>query len=167
MKKKWFNELIKKITLDNMKFRIISLMMFISSVTYAQTPSKPTNPFPRKTIPAPTTKPTTQTPPSTNTIPTPSPSAPVVINPAPPDVKVNPPMITGTDEEQIMTTVQRVFYAMKVGDSSLLRPLFSPASILYTASTNAAGQNTLIQESIAAFIQSVGTPEKKLLMKGY
>ncbi|MEP7321848.1 MAG: nuclear transport factor 2 family protein, partial [Saprospiraceae bacterium] len=165
-----------------MKLRIIIGMVLIATTIAAQTPSKPANPFKKTPTPAPTSKPTTPAPipsptspstqsppvPTPTTIPTsptqlPSKSSPVITTPTSPVIKTSIPPITGTDQEQIITTVMRVFDAMKIGDSSSLRPLFSPACVLYTADANAAGQNVLTQESISAFIQSVGTPRKEVI----
>jgi hypothetical protein len=73
------------------------------------------------------------------------------------------PPITGTDQEQIMATVMRVFDGMKAMDSNRIRPLFAPNCRLFTATTNAYGTPTLIEEPIASFIKSVGTPRKEIV----
>lgn len=57
----------------------------------------------------------------------------------------------------------RVFDGMKAMDSNRISPLFAPNCRLFTATTNANGTPTLIEEPIASFIKSVGTPRKEIV----
>ena len=161
-----------------MKSIIPALFICMSINLNAQTPSKPTNPFPNR--PGSTTK--TSTPAPVPSTPIPSPTAPPIQNapkttPAPststvpvvtapsiPNASSIPfPAISGNDQEQIMMTVMRVFEGMRLSDSNRIKPLFTSTCRLFTAATSANGTPTLMEESIASFIQSVGTARKELI----
>ncbi len=159
-----------------MKRMIVLCLLVLPLILTAQTPSKPANPFPnnkpKTPTPTPTTKPSTPTP-----VPAPGPATPVpapaptVPNKVPSSPVPNypgsgmpkPAPIQGTDQEQIITTIYRVFDAMRLGDSSLARPLFAPNCRLYTPMTNASGQVTLTEEPLISFLKSIGTPRKQVV----
>ena len=128
--------------------------MIMSVTLNAQTPQNPTNPFPNKN----TNQPKPQQPP-TQTVP------PVTSQQIPPSTQTKPssalPPITGSDEEQIIGTILRVFDAMRMQDSAMARPLFSPNCRLFTPGTNASGQTKLNEEPISTFFKSIGSKRKE------
>jgi hypothetical protein len=153
--------------------KIFLLIPFVFGWIYmiAQSPSKPTNPFPNKNTPAPSqpTKvpPVTeqQIPPSRsgNQAPTTNPGPannPPANNPSQP-AKPSLPAITGTDKEQIIATIERLFIAMTASDSAMARPLFMPQTKLFTALVNANGQTRLVEEPIQSLLRIIGTPRKE------
>lgn len=128
----------------------------------AQTPQNPTNPFPNKNTNPPKTQPQQQPP--AQTVP------PVTSQQIPPSTQPKPssaipsstsPAIIGTEEEQIIGTVLRVFDAMRMQDSAMARPLFAPNCRLFTPSINTSGQSKLSEEPIATFFKSIGTKRKE------
>lgn len=150
----------------------------------AQSPQNPTNPFPNKKTNPPTSQPQQQQP--SQTVPPvssqqippsaqPKPSStstvpPVTSQQIPPSTQSTTPgqpnsfpSITGTDEEQIIGTVLRVFDAMRLQDSAMARPLFAPNCRLFTPNTNANGQTRLIEEPITSFFKSIGTKRKEII----
>lgn len=159
-----------------MKIRLTSTLVILvvaSVYTSAQT-QKPKNPFPTQqkspaptntnpsppSIPAKTTPSTTPVPTSPPTTPTPTstPSAPM-----PKSENQSFPPIAGTDQEQVIATVYRLFDAMRLSDTLMARPLFAPNCKLFTPVTNASGQTILNEEPLSSFMRAVGTPRKELL----
>lgn len=142
-------------------------LAFLSGFVTAQT-QKPKNPFPsQQKSPAPA-KPN-PTPPSIPAKTTPPvPPSPAIPSPtsqtAPPkDNRPYFPPITGTDSEQIIATVNRVFDAMRWSDTMLAKPLFAPNCRLFTPVTSASGVTTLNEETLASFMKAIGTPRKDIL----
>lgn len=154
-------------------FVFLFITMHYAGMT--QTPSKPTNPFPnnKPSTPAPSTKPSTplpvpSTPAPTNPVPSPGPTVPkpstgTTSSSVPTSSNTGSLPIIGTDQEQIIATVYRVFDAMRKGDSSMARPLFAPNCRLYTPNTNASGQTTLIEEPLSTFMNAIGTKRKEVV----
>lgn len=68
-----------------------------------------------------------------------------------------------SDEEAVITIVYRLFDAMKAADSATARTLFTPGARLFTPVTNASGQTTLQEETVAAFLKSIGTKRKEAI----
>jgi|GEM_PF-74977 len=145
-------------------------LVFLRGYTSAQT-QKPKNPFPtqQKAPSTSTTKPTLPSiPAKTNPPETPSPTTQTPSTPAPIPVPQNDnrpylPPITGTDSEQIIATICRVFDAMRWSDTMLAKPLFAPNCRLYTPVTNASGQTNLNEENLSSFMKAIGSSRKEIL----
>lgn len=168
----------------NQIFASLSGGLLMGLTLMSQTPQNPTNPFPNKNTKPPTSQPKQQSPaqtvppvssqqipPSTQPKPNSTPSIPPVTSQQIPPSSQSPSTntspynpkspITGTDEEQIIGTILRVFDAMRMQDSAMARPLFAPNCKLFTPSTNANGQTRLSEEPIATFFKSIGTKRKE------
>lgn len=140
------------------------LFVCICGYSFAQT-QKPKNPFPtQQKSPTPTnTNPNPPSTPAKTTPPAnPAPSTPST-TPVPKNSQPYFPPITGTDSEQIIATVYRVFDAMRLSDTAMARPLFAANCRLFTPVTNTSGQTVLNEESLAGFFKAIGTPRKDLL----
>lgn len=62
-----------------------------------------------------------------------------------------------TKEEEVMKVVNRLFEGMKLGDSTIVRDVFSPEARLVTIS-NRDGQPRFRIGSVDRFVTAVGTP---------
>jgi len=140
-------------------FAIICLSLF-SGLATAQT-QKPKNPFPTQQKPTTPAK-TNPAPPKTTPPATPVPSTPST-TPAQKETQPGYLPITGTDSEQIIATIYRVFDAMRLSDTVLARTLFAPNCRLFTPVTNASGQTVLNEESLSGFLKAISTPRKEVL----
>jgi hypothetical protein len=66
------------------------------------------------------------------------------------------------EREAVITVVQRMFEAMRTGDSTLLRSTFDPNARLQTAVTNKAGKPMLLEETVDEFAKAVGAPHDEV-----
>lgn len=135
------------------------------TIAHGQTPAKPKNPFPSQPKSSTNNAPAPSLPSTPNKTNTPTPSTPIPSsNPAPPATpKPGYLPITGTDEEQVIATVYRVFDAMRANDTMMAKPLFAANCKLFTPVTNASGQTVLREESLSSFFKAIGAPSKDLL----
>jgi hypothetical protein len=62
------------------------------------------------------------------------------------------------EQAAVIATIQRMFDAMRAGDSAMLRSTFYPSAKLQTALTNKEGKAMLREETVDAFAAAVGTP---------
>ncbi len=70
---------------------------------------------------------------------------------------------TNPDEQAaVIAVIQRMFDAMRAGDSTMLRSTFHPSARLQTAFTNKEGKPVLQDETIDDFAKSVGSPHKEV-----
>jgi hypothetical protein len=60
--------------------------------------------------------------------------------------------------DAIKQTINTMFEAMKKGDTTLLRPVFSKDMILQSVSTNKEGKTVLTTDKADEFVKIVGTP---------
>ncbi|MEP7266629.1 MAG: nuclear transport factor 2 family protein [Saprospiraceae bacterium] len=153
-----------------MKVKFTSVVLLFAFVLNGQTPAKPRNPFPgnknKTTTPAPVPPPSQQTiPPSTQPAPGPSQQTipPSTQSSLPANTSSTLPPITGTDKEQIISTIFRVFDGMRLSDTGMMRPLFAPTCRLYTPVTNSLGQAILNEETLTNFFKAVSTPRKEIV----
>lgn len=148
------------------------LLTFLLQMFNAQTPQNPTNPFPNKNKNTPTQSPSTVPPVTSQQIP---PSTQPQNNPnQPQSVPTIPtqktpsqelpglPPIKGSDEDQIIQTVYRVFDAMRMQDSNIAKPLFYPNCRLFTPTISTSGETRLNEEHISTFFKAISTkrPQK-------
>lgn len=66
------------------------------------------------------------------------------------------------NEDAVIATIQRMFDAMRAGDSTMLRSTFDPSARLQTAVTNKEGKPLLINEMVDEFAKAVGTPHPEV-----
>lgn len=64
------------------------------------------------------------------------------------------------EEDAVRKTIDRLFDAMRAGDSSEVRAVFMPDAQLSTLSGTSAPE-TIAREGIAGFLKAVGTPRPK------
>lgn len=74
---------------------------------------------------------------------------------------------TDADQTAVIATIQRMFDAMRAGDSSALRATFHPTARLQSAFTsnpdsNRGGKPVLLDESVDDFAKTIGTPHKEV-----
>jgi hypothetical protein len=69
---------------------------------------------------------------------------------------------TDADQAAAIATIQRMFDAMRAGDSTALRATFDPSARLQTAFTNKEGKPVLLDETVDEFAKTIGTPHKEL-----
>ncbi len=71
---------------------------------------------------------------------------------------------TATEEEQaaVIAVIQRMFDAMRAGDSTALRSTFDATARLQTVFTNKEGKTSLADETVDEFAKAVGTPHKEV-----
>jgi ketosteroid isomerase-like protein len=67
-----------------------------------------------------------------------------------------------TDQAAVIATIQRMFDAMRAGDSTALRSTFDPSARLQSAFTSKEGKPVLHDETIDEFIAAVGTPHTEV-----
>jgi len=66
------------------------------------------------------------------------------------------------DQAAVIATIQRMFDAMRAGDSTMLRSTFDPSARMQTAVTNKEGKPMLLDETVSEFAKAVGTPHKEV-----
>lgn len=66
------------------------------------------------------------------------------------------------DQAAVIATIQRMFDAMRAGDSTMLRSTFDPTARLQSAFTNKEGKPVLVTDAISEFVNAVGTPHKEV-----
>lgn len=71
-------------------------------------------------------------------------------------------MAADDDQAAVIATIQRMFDAMRAGDSTMLRTTFDPTARLQSAFTNKEGKPVLVTEAISEFVNAVGTPHKEV-----
>jgi hypothetical protein len=69
---------------------------------------------------------------------------------------------TGEEQTAVIAVIQRMFDAMRKGDSTALRSTFDASAKLQTAFTNKEGKPMLANESVDEFARAVGTPHKEV-----
>lgn len=69
---------------------------------------------------------------------------------------------TPDDQAAVIATIQRMFDAMRKGDSTLLRSSFDASARLQTAVTNKEGKPVLLEETVDEFAKAVGTPHTEV-----
>ncbi|MBK8562842.1 MAG: nuclear transport factor 2 family protein [Saprospiraceae bacterium] len=62
----------------------------------------------------------------------------------------------------VVAVIQRMFDAMRAGDSMALRATFDTSARLQTAAANKEGKHILIAETVDEFAKAVGTPHKEV-----
>ncbi|MBK9017797.1 MAG: nuclear transport factor 2 family protein [Saprospiraceae bacterium] len=66
------------------------------------------------------------------------------------------------EQAAVIATIQRMFDAMRAGDSTLLRSTFDPSARMQTAITNKEGKPMLLDETVGEFAKAVGTPHTEV-----
>lgn len=66
------------------------------------------------------------------------------------------------DRAAVIAVVQRMFEAMRTGDSTMLRSTFDPSARLQTAVTNKEGKPLLLEETVDEFAKAVGSPHDEV-----
>ncbi|MBI1226545.1 MAG: hypothetical protein GC192_15025 [Bacteroidetes bacterium] len=66
------------------------------------------------------------------------------------------------EQAAVIVTIQRMFDAMRAGDSTMLRTTFDKTARLQSAFTNKEGKPVLHDESIDEFAGAVGTPHEEV-----
>jgi ketosteroid isomerase-like protein len=69
---------------------------------------------------------------------------------------------TGEEQTAVIAVIQRMFDAMRAGDSTALRSTFNASAKLQTAFTNKEGKPMLANENVDEFARAVGTPHKEV-----
>ena len=70
--------------------------------------------------------------------------------------------LSQTPEKEVREVIDQLFDGMEKGDSSLVRRLFLPNATLNTCFVNAKGEAKVHRDSLAAFLNSIGTPHKQV-----
>lgn len=78
--------------------------------------------------------------------------------PSPP---LTPPAPAATDEAQVLAVVERLFDAMRAGDSAAVRDVFHPSATLVTIPP-AGGAPILRTSDVESFIEAVGAPRSEV-----
>lgn len=65
-------------------------------------------------------------------------------------------------EKEVRDVIDHLFKGMSTGDSAVVRKLFLPNATLNTCFLTTQGEAKLHRDSIAAFLNSIGTPHKQV-----
>ncbi len=66
------------------------------------------------------------------------------------------------EQAAVIATIQRMFDAMRAGDSAAVRSVFDPTARLQTPFTNKEGKPMLVNETVGEFAVAVGTPHTEV-----